>query len=126
MNKKVKLSNGYIIPSIGYGTYQSPISEETTQNVLYALKCGYRHIDTATKYGNEKQVGIAIKKSKIKREDIFVTTKLWNTDQGYKNTIIAFNKSLKELNLKYVDLYLIHWPIPLGKEKSYKKLNIET
>ena len=79
--------------------------------VKYALKIGYKHIDTAMIYGNESDVGRALKDSDVKREDIFITTKVWNSDQGYDSTLKAFESSLKRLGLSYVDLYLIHWPI---------------
>jgi len=126
MIKYFELSNYIKIPYIGYGTYQSPSNQETIDNVVYAIKCGYRLIDTASRYQNEKQVGEAINKSGVNRKDIFLTTKLWNTEQGYESTLKAFNNSLKELNQEYVDLYLIHWPIPKGHEEDWKQLNIDT
>ena len=106
--KKQKLSNDVLIPIIGLGTFRSK-SEDAYNAVLSAIKLGYRHIDTAAVYQNEEAVGKAIKDSGIKREDLFVTTKLWNTDQGYASTIKAFNQSLQRLGLDYVDLYLVHW-----------------
>jgi len=105
---KVKLNNNYEMPIIGLGTWRSK-PEEAYEAVLAALKAGYRHIDTAAIYGNEEMIGKAIKDSKVKREDIFITTKLWNTDQGYESTLEAFGESLKKLGTDYVDLYLIHW-----------------
>ena len=105
----MKLNNGVDIPILGYGTFQIPssIAEEC---VLNALSVGYRMIDTAAAYFNEKEIGRAIKKSKISREEIFVVTKVWIQDAGYKNTMKAFYTSLKNLDLDYIDLYLIHQP----------------
>lgn len=117
-----KLNNGIEIPSIGFGVFKVKEGDEVYEAVLEALKTGYRLIDTAAIYGNEEGVGRAIKESGIKREDIFLTTKLWNTDQGYESVFTAFETSLKKLDTDYVDLYLIHWP---GKDKfveSYKAL----
>lgn len=117
MNKEFKtLYNGIKIPSIGFGTYKSGDNNETAEIVKYALECGYRQIDTASFYGNEVGIGNAIKESKIKREDIFLVTKLWNDDHGYDKTIEAFNNSLKRLQVEYLDLYLIHWPNKLNAE----------
>ncbi|ARJ72277.1 aldo/keto reductase [Latilactobacillus sakei] len=103
------LSNGVTIPGLGYGTYQTP-NEETKKAVLEALSVGYRHIDTAAVYGNEQGVGDALKESDIAREDIFVTSKLWNTERGYDATKAAFAKTIATLGVDYLDLYLIHWP----------------
>lgn len=116
MKKFKVLSNGIKIPSIGFGTYKSGDNNETAEIVKYALECGYRQIDTASFYGNEVGIGNAIKESKVKREDIFLVTKLWNDDHGYDNTIEAFNKSLNNLQVDYIDLYLIHWPNKLNAE----------
>ena len=113
--KKLTLLNGVEIPILGFGTYK--IEDDTTalNSVREAIKAGYRHIDTASFYKNEENVrnGIneGLKFIGLKREDIFVTTKVWNTEQGYKNTLHAFNNSLQRLNMDYVDLYLIHWPV---------------
>ncbi len=111
---KVRLNNGVEIPIIGLGTFRSK-DEEAYNAVLHALKVGYRHIDTAAIYQNEEEVGRAIKDSGVPREEIFVTTKIWNDQQGYMKTKRAFQKSLQRLGLDYVDLCLIHWP------KSYEK-----
>jgi diketogulonate reductase-like aldo/keto reductase len=105
---KVKLNNGYEMPIVGLGTWRSS-PEDAYNAVLAALKAGYRHIDTAAIYGNEEMIGKAIKDSNIKREEIFITTKLWNTDQGYEQTLKAFEDSRRKLGVEYVDLYLIHW-----------------
>ena len=105
----IKLNNGVDIPILGYGTFQIP-SSIAEKCVLNALNVGYRLIDTAAAYFNEKEIGKAIKKSKISREEIFVVTKVWVQDAGYENTIKAFYTSLKNLDLDYIDLYLIHQP----------------
>ncbi|GAA0702148.1 aldo/keto reductase [Paraclostridium ghonii] len=110
------LSNGIKIPLLGFGTYKSGSDEDTSKSVKNALKLGYRMIDTASFYGNEVGIGKGIKESKVDREEIFLVTKLWNEDHGYENTIEAFNKSLRNLNVDYIDLYLIHWPNKLNAE----------
>lgn len=116
------LNNGVEIPATGYGVFKVKEGDEVFRSVLEALEAGYRLIDTAAIYGNEEGVGRAIKASGLKREEIFLTTKLWNTDQGYDKAFEAFETSLKKLDTDYVDLYLVHWP---GKDKyveSYKAL----
>ena len=105
------LQNGIEMPIVGLGVYKMTDKEETLQAILTALNVGYRAIDTAALYYNEEEVGEAIRHSDVKREDIFVTTKVWNSDQGYDNTLRAFETSLKKLNMDYVDLYLTHWPV---------------
>ncbi|HKT83595.1 MAG TPA: aldo/keto reductase [Solirubrobacterales bacterium] len=105
------LHDGVEIPQLGFGVFQIP-PEDTQQVVEQALDAGYRHIDTAGAYGNEKGVGAAIAGSGLAREDLFVTTKLWNSEQGFDTTLAAFEKSLGRLGFEYVDLYLIHWPVP--------------
>ncbi len=99
------------IPQLGFGVFQVPPAE-TQEVVEEALATGYRHIDTAAAYRNEAGVGAAIAAAGIPREDVFVTTKLWNSEQGYDSTLRAFEKSLERLELDHVDLYLIHWPMP--------------
>lgn len=111
LQSRATLNNGVEIPRLGLGVYQTPIGETTLQAVRYALKVGYRHIDTARIYGNEGDVGSAVLESGIPREEIFVTTKVWNSDQGYDSTIRACERSLRRLGLSYIDLYLIHWPV---------------
>lgn len=106
------LSNGVKIPKIAFGTWQVKPGEEAYNSVTMALKNGYRHIDTALAYENEESVGQAIKDSKINREELFITTKLPSHIKGYKDTIDAFNQSLKNLDCGYLDLYLIHAPWP--------------
>lgn len=103
------LNNGVKIPAIGLGTFRAK-ENEAYEAVLHALENGYRHIDTAAIYGNEEQVGKAIKDSGVQRDELFITTKLWNNEQGYLKTKRAMKKSLRRLGLDYVDLFLIHWP----------------
>ncbi|MGW4698253.1 aldo/keto reductase [Kitasatospora cineracea] len=107
----VTLNNGIEMPQLGFGVFQVP-DEETTAAVAAALEAGYRSIDTAAIYGNERGVGKALAASGLPREELFVTTKLWNADQGHDATLRAFDASLDKLGLEYVDLYLIHWPTP--------------
>jgi len=108
--EKVILNNGVEMPILGFGVFQVPDPAECEQAVVDAIATGYTLIDTAASYMNEEAVGNAIKRSKIAREDLFITTKLWVSDAGYENTIKAFNKSLELLQLEYLDLYLIHQP----------------
>lgn len=107
----VTLNNGVQIPQLGFGVWQVP-DTETAAAVGTALEAGYRSIDTAAIYGNEKGTGAAIAASGLPREELFVTTKLWNGDQGHDRTLAAFDASLDKLGLDHVDLYLIHWPAP--------------
>lgn len=107
----VELNNGISIPQVGYGVFQIP-DDETQAAVEGALEAGYRHIDTAAAYQNEAGVGAAIKASGLAREDIFVTTKLRNGEQGFDASLKAFDNSRRELGLDVIDLYLIHWPVP--------------
>jgi 2,5-diketo-D-gluconate reductase A len=105
------LHDGVEMPQLGFGVFQIPV-EETQERVEEALAVGYRHIDTAAAYGNEAGVGAAIAATGVRREDVFVTTKLWNSEQGYDAALRGFDKSLERLGTGYVDLYLIHWPQP--------------
>ena len=107
-----RLNNGVEIPVLRFGTWKAADGEEAYQAVLAALKAGYRHIDTAAIYQNEESVGRAIKDSGLAREDLFITTKLWNTHHTYEDAQAALKESLDKLGLDYVDLYLIHWPNP--------------
>lgn len=107
----VTLTNGVEMPRFGLGVWQVEDGSEVVQSVKWALEAGYRAIDTAAAYGNEEGVGQAIKESGLNREDLFITTKVANTEQGYESTLKAFDESLKKLNLDYIDLYLIHWPL---------------
>lgn len=110
------LANGIKIPSIGFGTYKSGDESETIDVVKYALNKGYRQIDTAAFYGNEEAIGKGIKESSVKREDIFLVTKVWNDNHGYSNTIKAFEESVRKLGVEYLDLLLVHWPTKLNSE----------
>ena len=112
LHESFTLYNGVTIPKIGFGTWQIKEGDDAYRSVRYALEVGYRHIDTAAAYGNEGSVGKAIKDSGIKREHIFVTTKLHSHIKGYESTFVEFEKSLKKLGLEYLDLYLIHAPWP--------------
>jgi diketogulonate reductase-like aldo/keto reductase len=105
------LHDGVEVPQLGFGTWQIT-GDETQERVEEALTVGYRHLDTAAAYGNEAGVGAAIAASGVRREDLFVTTKLWNSEQGFDSTLRAFDKSLGRLGTGHVDLYLIHWPLP--------------
>ena len=107
----MKLNDGHDIPQLGLGVWQTPPAE-TAEIVATAIQIGYRHVDTATIYGNEAGVGKAVRTSGVAREEVFVTTKLWNDAQGYDNAMRAAQESLKRLSLEAVDLYLIHWPAP--------------
>ncbi|NKQ22301.1 aldo/keto reductase [Brevibacillus laterosporus] len=111
------LANGVVKPWLGLGVYKADDGAEVEQAIRMALEAGYRSIDTAAIYENEAGVGKAIRDSKIPREEIFVTTKVWNTEQGYESTLQAFDTSLQKLGLDYIDLYLVHWPVP-GKYKE--------
>ncbi|WP_243115762.1 aldo/keto reductase [Periweissella cryptocerci] len=117
------LANDVKIPVVGFGTWQTPDGDVAYQATLDAIKAGYRHIDTAAAYGNEESVGKAIADSGVAREDLFVTTKLWNDDHGYEETKAAFAVSLKKLGLDYVDLYLIHWPNPKALRSEWAARN---
>jgi len=116
-----KLNNGIEIPRLGLGTWDLR-GKGAYQAVLWSLDLGYRLIDTASLYGNESEIGEALKDTSIPREEIFLTTKVWNSDQGYKNTLSAFKKSLKRLKVEYVDLYLIHWPVSGLRNDTWKAL----
>ncbi|MDH6242986.1 aldo/keto reductase [Mycobacterium sp. OTB74] len=105
------LNDGAVIPAVGLGVWQTP-ADDTESAVTAALHAGYRHIDTAAAYGNEPEVGRGLKNSGVARADVFVVTKLWNSEHGYDKTLAAFDASMKRLGLDYLDLYLIHWPMP--------------
>jgi diketogulonate reductase-like aldo/keto reductase len=106
------LNNGVMIPQFGLGVWQAKDGNEVEAAIVDAIKAGYRLIDTAAIYGNEAGVGRAIKASGVPREELFITSKLWNGDQGYESTLKAFDHSMKLLGLEYLDMYLIHWPMP--------------
>lgn len=123
----VTLNNGVVMPQLGLGVWQAKDGEEVETAVTTAINAGYRLIDTAAVYGNEAGVGRAIANASVPREELFITTKLWNADQGYVETLAAFEKSLERLNLDYIDLYLIHWPVPAADKyidtwRAFEKL----
>ena len=119
---RADLNNGVRIPVLGLGVYQSPPGRTTQHAVEFALKIGYLHIDTARIYNNEGDVGKAVRESGLPREEVFVTTKLWNSDQGYESTLQACEASLRRLGLSYLDLYLIHFPVSLVREDSWRAM----
>ncbi|MCL2774823.1 MAG: aldo/keto reductase [Oscillospiraceae bacterium] len=122
LSSTLKLNNGVDIPLLGLGVFKSKEGDEAYNAVRYAIEAGYKHIDTAAVYGNEVSVGKAIKDSGIKREGIFITTKLWNDSQRQGNQYEAFEESLERLGVDYVDLYLIHWPVKGKYVESWKVL----
>jgi diketogulonate reductase-like aldo/keto reductase len=117
------LENGVKIPCVGFGTWQSPDGDICVSAVKAAIGAGYRHIDTAAAYDNEKSVGAAIKPAGVPREDLFVTTTLWTDDRGYEATLAAFESSVQKLGLEYIDLYLMHWPNPVKFRSSWQEAN---
>jgi diketogulonate reductase-like aldo/keto reductase len=122
ISSTVRLNNGVEMPSFGLGTFRSEKGLPTQNAVRWALEAGYRHVDTAAAYGNEEDVGIALRQSGIDRHQVFVVTKVWNDNQGYDSTLRAFDASLERLGLEYVDLYLIHWPVTKLRGQTWKAL----
>ncbi|MBE5759672.1 MAG: aldo/keto reductase [Clostridiales bacterium] len=120
------LKNGVAIPCVGFGTWQSPDGEVATAAVQHAVECGYRHVDTAAGYGNEGSVAEGIRRAGVKREEIFITSKLANGRHGYEETLKAFEESLALLKTDYLDLYLIHWPAPKATRADWERLSVET
>ncbi|GGA47510.1 aldo/keto reductase [Psychrobacillus lasiicapitis] len=122
MDSTKRLANGVEMPRIGLGVYKMTEPDIALQAISTALDNGYRHIDTASLYANEKEVGEAVRNSKLPREKVFITTKVWNTDQGYDQTLKAFEKSLELLGLDYIDLYLTHWPVKETFVDTYRAI----
>lgn len=130
LDDTLKLSNGVEMPGFGFGTWQAASGEITVDAVKAAIKAGYRNIDTAAAYRNERSVGEAIRKEMeedgIKREELFISTKLWNDHRGYDLAMKAFENSMKELGLEYLDLYMIHWPTVEKWHKDWREINRST
>lgn len=124
--ERLKLSNGNEIPLVGFGTYKIKDPNEAYNSVKMALEAGYTHIDTAAYYENEAMVGKAIRESGIPREELFVTSKLWKTELGYEKAMAGFERTMKEIGLDYLDLYLIHWPASPTHEENWEEINLET
>ena len=122
LQSTVRLNNDVRMPFLGLGVYQSPPGKVTRNAVNFALRVGYRHVDTARIYGNEADVGEAVRESGVPSGDLFVTTKLWNSDQGYDSTLRACEASLKRLGLDYLDLYLGHFPVPDVRKESWRAI----
>ena len=122
--------NGVEIPCIGFGTWRTPDGTVATESVRTAIESGYRHIDTAAIYKNEVGVGEGVRaglaSTGLKREDVFVTSKLWNSDRGYNTALAAFDATIERLGLDYLDLYLIHWPVAPHQFDNWEELNLET
>lgn len=120
----VILNNGVKMPLLGFGTYNAEDLVKLSNSIRECIKIGYRHIDTASFYGNEEVIGCALKESDVYRNQIFLANKVWNSEQGYEKTLKAFKNSIEKLKTDYLDLYLIHWPQPLNKEtwKALEKL----
>ena len=122
ISDRTRLNNGVEMPWLGFGVYGLDDGDGVVRAVLHALEIGYRSVDTATVYGNERGVGRAIRESAVRREDIFLTTKVWNDDQRRRRTMAAFEESLERLAVDYVDLYLVHWPVPGFYEETWQAM----
>ena len=120
------LNNGVKIPCVGFGTWRLQDGDEVINSVLAAIELGYRHVDTATVYENERGVGDAIKRCGVPREELFITSKVWNTERGYEKSLAAFNLTMETLALDYLDLYLVHWPAAKGPRAEWEALNADT
>lgn len=123
MKKEITLSNGQVMPTLGFGTWQTPDGEVAENSVKIAIEAGYRHIDTAAIYGNEVSVGKGIKASGVPRKDLYITTKLWNNAHSYEKAKAAIDESIAKLDCGYLDLYLIHWPNPVEFRDNWKEAN---
>ena len=121
-----KLSNGVTMPCIGLGTWQVPDDDVLVKAIHSAVNLGYRHIDTAHIYGNERSVGVAVRTCGVPRSKLFVTSKLWNTDRGYKETLEAFERTMDALQIGYLDLFLMHWPAARGEAMTWQSINSGT
>lgn len=126
MEKYFELENSVHIPSVGFGTWQTPDGTTAVEAVRCAIEAGYRHIDTAAVYGNEQSVGAGIARSGIDRRELFVTSKVWNTERGYDTTLRAFERTLADLGSDYLDLYLIHWPATVHRFDDWRRINADT
>src|SRR5689334_212643 len=126
LSAAIALNNGLSIPQLGLGVYQSGRGRATEDPVTWALAAGYRHVDTAAMYGNEREVGAALQRAvaagSVRREDVFVTTKLWNSDHGYDEALRGFDQSYRRLGLEQIDLFLLHWPVPERRLHSWRAL----
>ena len=126
VKKFITLRNGVEMQGIGFGTWKSADGQAAYDSVIEAIKAGYRHIDTATLYKNEASVGKAVNECGLKREEIFVTSKVWNRSRGYDKTMAAFEKTLSVMGLDYLDLYLIHWPAIPAQFEDWNDINLST
>lgn len=121
-----RLANGQEIPCVGFGTWQTPDGETVVSSVCEAVKVGYRHVDTAAVYKNERGVGQAIKECGIPREELFITSKVWNSERGYEKTLKAFERTAADLGVDYLDLYLVHWPANATQYDNPDEVNLST
>jgi diketogulonate reductase-like aldo/keto reductase len=126
MTKTYKLNNGIEIPSIGFGTWQTPDGDTAKNAVIEAIKAGYRHIDTAAIYRNEEGVGEGVKECEVPRKELFLTTKVWNKARGYDLTMSSFERSIEKLKTDYIDLLLIHWPANAKQFNNWAEINSST
>lgn len=126
LNDNFILGNDVHIPCIGFGTWDIPVGEPTETAVAAALKAGYRHIDCAVLYGNQASVGAALKASELPRETLYINSKVWNTHRGYAKALQAFDATLAELGLDYLDMYLIHWPATARQHDDWREINADT
>lgn len=126
VKKSVLLANGMKMPTIGYGTWRVEDSQAGADAVAEAIRAGYRHIDGAARYENERSVGEGIRKSGVLREELFVTSKVWYTHRSYEKVLESCDRTLKDLGLDYVDLYLIHWPAVAKNYENWEEVNAQT